>query len=181
MKTFEFKKVLLLKLYFFPLIGAFVIAPIIFGIVQLINDSLPVLIGATLIGFSIMLFIFNRLSKDVLIGFDADHITFRYDDKTISYLKSELKGFYSFNHFRAATSTVSICFKFSDGKQIDISDYLNTDKFISEKNEMLKTFLTTAEEELGFADVSINKWRRFGKIGSTWYSKGQSQTNILIT
>lgn len=178
-RTFQFKNVLLIKLYLFPLLGAFVIAPIIFGIIQLINDSLPVLIGATSIGLAIMFAIFKQLSKDVIISFDDNHINFSYDGKTISYLKSDLKGFYSFNHFRAATSTISMCFEFTDGKKIDISDYLGTGKFIPEKNEMLKQFLSTAEAELGFADVSVNKRRKFGKIGSTWYSRGPSQTNFL--
>jgi hypothetical protein len=179
MKTFTFQNVLLIKPYVFALIGAFIIAPIILGIIFLINTSLPVLIGATAIGFVIMFAIFKRMSKTVEINFDADHINFTYDGKTTSYLKSDLKGFYSFNHFRDAVSTISMCFEFNNGKKIDISDYLGAGKFVPEKNDMLKQFLTTAEAELGFTDVSVDKKRKLGKLGSTWFSRGQSQTGFL--
>ncbi|UOE50829.1 hypothetical protein MTO98_07035 [Mucilaginibacter sp. SMC90] len=64
-----------------------------------------------------------------------------------------------------------MCFEFNDGKKIDLSDYLATGKFIREKNEQLKQFLTMAERELGFSAISINKTRKFGKIGSTWFAK----------
>ncbi len=169
-KRFVFENVLLIRPYVFALIGLFLIGPIIIGIIELINDSLPVLLGATSMGFAIMFAIFKRLSKTVEITFDIDHIKFTYDGKTIQYLKSDVKGFYSFNYFKKATSTISMRFDFNDGKKIDLSDYLATGKFIPERNKMLENFLTIAQEELGFTEVSVSKSRSIGKIGDVWYS-----------
>jgi hypothetical protein len=170
MKKFVFENVLLIKPYVFALMGFFLIGPIIIGITMLINDSLTILIGATAVGFAIMFAILKALSKTVEINFDTNYIRFIYDGKAIQYMKSDLKGFYSFNYFKKANSTISMCFVFTDGKKIDISDYLGTGKFIPEKHEMLKNFLTTAEDELGFTDVSVSKSRSFGKIGNVWFS-----------
>lgn len=63
-------------------------------------------------------------------------------------------------------------FDFNDGKKIDISDYQgNAAKFNAEKHQMLKDFLTAAENELGFTDVSVSKTRSFGKIGNVWFAR----------
>lgn len=172
MKTFVFNKVVLLKPFVFALIGFFLVAPIIIGITMLLNDSLPVLIIATLIGFTVMIGIFNSLSKTVEISFDADHINFTYNSKTSQYLKSDLKGFYSFNYFKTSNCTISMRFDFKDGKKIDVSDFQgNAAKFNAQKHQMLKDFLTAAEDELDFTAVSVSKSRTFGKIGATWFAR----------
>lgn len=171
MKTFEFKNILLIKPYVFALIGFFVIGPIIIGLAFLLGGSLPALIGSCTVGFFLMFALFKQLSKTVVIGFDEDHINFSFNGKTTSYLKSQLKGFYSFDYAKEPSSTISMCFEFTDGKKIDLSDYLGTGKYIREKNHMLQEFINTAEEELGFTDIYVSKSRKLGKIGSTWYGK----------
>ena len=169
-KRFVFENVLLIKPYLFALIGFFLLAPIIIIIATLLKETLTGLMLGTAVAFAVMFALFKRLSKTVEISFDADNIKFTYDGKTIEYLKSDLKGFYSFNYFRKVNSTISMRFDFTDGKKINISDYLNTGKVIPEKRQMLKDFLTTAENELHFTEVWVSKSRSFGKIGNVWFS-----------
>ena len=173
-KEFIFQKVVLIKPYVFIIIGLLVVAPVFIVVAELF--SAYGIIGGKLVGialgFGLMLLLFSRLSKTVVITFGDNYLDFRVNDKVYHYLKNDLEGFYSFNYLQTKNCTISISFHFKDKKKLDISNYaLNAGKFDPVKHQMLVNFLNTAQSELDFKEVSVNKSRSAGKIGDVWFSE----------
>ena len=172
---FVFEKVVLIKPYVFIIIGLLIVGPVIIGIATVFTQlgvAGGKLIGLV-VGFGLMLFIFSRLSKRVVISFSNDHIDFKVNDKLYHYLKTDLEGFYSFNYLQTKNCTVSMSFHFRDGKKMDLSNYnFDSGKFDPGKHEILVNFLKATEQELNFKPLTTNKSRSISKIGDVWFSRG---------
>jgi hypothetical protein len=170
-QKFVFKNVVLMKLYFFILAGLG-IGIVTCTIAYRFSDVVGAMMVILPVAFVIMFILFRRFSKTVEISFDDLHINFMIDGRLKQYLKTELEGFYSFNYLETIDCTISMRFDFTDGTKMDMSDYTsNKMRPDPPKLAMLRSFLTVAEEELGFQPVMVNRARRFGKIGNVWFSR----------
>jgi len=166
-----FNNIVIIRPIYFALIGLFIIAPIAYILGSILPFS-----GAKLWGFfaglTIAMLIFRTLRKTIRIAFDGNYIKLSVNQRTISYRKSDIDGFYSFDYRTASNYTISICIYFKDGKRLNLSDYnLKPACKDEERRQQLLDFTTTMEKELGFRPIKENKTRKFLRLGYIWFSR----------
>lgn len=170
-----FNKIVIIRPLYFALIGFFIVAPI-----ALISGSILrrtfLFVGAMLwgvcTGWMMALLIFRVLRKTIQITCDGNYVKLKINQRTVSYLKSDIVGIYSFDYRSSSNYNISICICFKNGKQLDISDYnLKPACKDEERRNQLINFTKIMEEELCFKPVKENKTRKFFRLGYIWFSR----------
>lgn len=170
-----FNKIVVIRPFYFALIGFFIVAPIAIIVGTILRRTLffaGAMILGVCVGWGAAMLIFRALRKTIQITFDGDYINLKINQETTRYLKTDLRGFYSFDYRTASNYTISICLYFNNGKRLNISDYnIRPACKDEERRNQLIQFTKIMEEELGFSPLKENKTRKRLRIGYTWFSR----------
>lgn len=114
----------------------------------------------------------NRfLNSNITISFDDIHLCIQINQKELKFLKKEVTGFYSYNYNQERQSAVDFSFHFNNGKKLSFRDAnYQPSKFDESKYVMLKDFVQTMENELGFKSLLTYKNWFHKRRRRVWYS-----------
>ncbi|MDR2211284.1 MAG: hypothetical protein LBO65_07490 [Spirochaetaceae bacterium] len=171
MKKYEFKNVVTINFFWFPLMGLLggLLSAYIYAEFGYRYFGVTGLYAVAIVSISSCAMVLYFLKKDIVIWFDEKYIYIKNKDKILKYAKEGVLGFYSYDYLTEKKSRISIQLKFINEKKIEITDLDYRDNYNEEKRNTLKSFIQTMQTEMNFEKIKKNKLRSFGQLGHFWY------------
>lgn len=120
--------------------------------------------------YGLIRFLLKKMSKNIRIIFDKNHIVINGK----AFDKKDIKGIYSYDYINNQQSIISIQFQFRNHKNLEITDTEYRNRYDKDKGENLKLFLKTVMKELNFTKQRKSNFRAIQNLGAYWYSNNES-------